>query len=128
MTRRYPRETILQIYLNELNYGNLAYGIEAAAETYFDKPAKDLTLAQAALLAGLPQAPAYYDPYTKLWEADGRPGAVKRRQGEVLRLMVEARGHHGGAGGRRLGRAAGVEAAQAGVQLAVSALRPVCTQ
>jgi membrane peptidoglycan carboxypeptidase len=89
LTRRYPKDTILQIYLNELNYGNLAYGIEAAAETYFDKPASDLTLAQAALLAGLPQAPAYYDPYTKLWQADGRPGAVKRRQAEVLRLMVE---------------------------------------
>ena len=89
LTRRYPKDTILQIYLNELNYGNLAYGIEAAAETYFDRPSKDLTLAQAAMLAGLPQAPAYYDPYTKLWEADGQPGAVKRRQGEVLRLMVE---------------------------------------
>ena len=89
LTRRYPKDTILQIYLNEIYYGNLAYGIEAAAETYFDKPAQELTLAQAALLAGLPQAPSYYDPYTKLWEADGRPGAVKRRQGEVLRLMVE---------------------------------------
>ena len=89
LTRRYPKDTILQIYLNEIYYGNLAYGIEAAAETYFDRPAQDLTLAQAALLAGLPQAPSYYDPYTKLWEADGRPGAVKRRQGEVLRLMVE---------------------------------------
>ncbi len=89
LTRRYPKETILQIYLNEIYYGNLAYGIEAAAETYFDEPAQNLTLAQAALLAGLPQAPSYYDPYTKLWEADGQPGAVKRRQGEVLRLMVE---------------------------------------
>lgn len=89
ITRRYSKETILQIYLNELNYGNLAYGIEAAAETYFGIRAADLTLAQAAMLAGLPQAPAYYDPYTKMWEADGQPGAVKRRQGEVLRLTVE---------------------------------------
>ena len=89
LTRRYPKETILQIYLNEIYYGNLAYGIEAAAETYFGRPSKDLTLAQAAMLAGLPQGPAYYDPYTKLWEAEGRAGAVKRRQGEVLRLMVE---------------------------------------
>ena len=88
VTRRYPKDTILQIYLNEIYYGNLAYGIEAAAETYFNKPSKDLTLAQAAMLAGLPQAPAYYDPYSKLWEADGQPGAVKRRQGDVLRLMV----------------------------------------
>jgi membrane peptidoglycan carboxypeptidase len=89
ITRRYPKDTILQIYLNEINYGNLAYGIEAAAETYFDKSAKDLTLAEAALLAGLPQAPAYYDPYVRLWEGDGQPGAAKRRQGVVLRLMVE---------------------------------------
>jgi membrane peptidoglycan carboxypeptidase len=89
ITRRYSKDTILQIYLNELNYGNLAYGIQAAAETYFNRPAADLSLAQAAMLAGIPQAPAYYDPYTKLWETDGQPGPVKRRQGEVLRLMVE---------------------------------------
>lgn len=89
ITRRYPRDEILQIYLNEVNYGNLAYGIEAAAETYFGKHASELTLAESAMLAGLPQAPAYYDPYTKMWEPDGQPGAVKRRQGVVLRLMVE---------------------------------------
>jgi membrane peptidoglycan carboxypeptidase len=89
ITRRYPKDTVLAMYLNELNYGNLAYGIEAAAETYFGKRATDLTLAEAAMLAGLPQAPAYYDPYTRLWEADGKPGPVKERQGDVLRLMVE---------------------------------------
>jgi membrane peptidoglycan carboxypeptidase len=89
ITRRYPKDTILQIYLNEINYGNLAYGIEAAAETYFDKSAKELTLAEAALLAGLPQAPAYYDPYTRLWEGDGTPGVVKDRQGVVHMLMDE---------------------------------------
>ncbi len=89
LTRRYPKDTILQIYLNEIYYGNLAYGVEAAAETYFGHSSKDLTLAQAAMLAGLPQGPAYYDPYTRLWNADGTAGAVKRRQGEVLRLMVE---------------------------------------
>ena len=88
ITRRYPKDKVLEIYLNEIYYGNLAYGIEAAAETYFDKRAADLTLAEAALLAGLPQAPAYYDPYTRLWNADGTPGAVKRRQGAVLTLMV----------------------------------------
>ena len=89
ITRRYPKDTILQIYLDEIYYGNLAYGVEAAAETYFGRSSRDLTLAQAAMLAGLPQGPAYYDPYTRLWNADGTPGAVKRRQGEVLRLMVE---------------------------------------
>ena len=89
ITRRYSKDTILQIYLNEIYYGNLAYGIEAASETYFGKHAKDLDLAEASMLAGLPQAPAYYDPYTKLWNADGTPGVVKKRQGVVLGLMVK---------------------------------------
>lgn len=82
VSRRYSKTEILEIYLNEINYGNLAYGIEAAAETYFGKEAKDLTLAEAALLAGLPQAPAYWDPYTN-WEG------AKRRQAVVLDRMVE---------------------------------------
>jgi len=82
ITNRYPKDTILEIYLNEIYYGNLAYGIEAAAETYFGKPARDLTLAEAALLAGLPQSPAVYDPYTN-------PEAAKARQAVVLNLMVE---------------------------------------
>jgi penicillin-binding protein 1C len=89
ITRRYPKDTVLEIYLNEIYYGNLAYGVEAAAETCFGKQAADLSLAEATLLAGLPQAPAYYDPYTKLWNADSTPGPVKQRQGTVLRLMVE---------------------------------------
>jgi 1A family penicillin-binding protein len=83
VSRRYSKREILEIYLNEVNFGNLAYGIEAAAETYFGKKAGDLTLAEAALLAGLPQAPAYWDPYTN-WEG------AKRRQAVVLDLMVEA--------------------------------------
>jgi len=82
ITNRYPKDTILEIYLNEIYYGNLAYGIEAAAETYFGKTARDLTLAEAALLAGLPQSPAVYDPYTN-------PEAAKARQSVVLNLMVE---------------------------------------
>ena len=61
ITRTYPRDRILEIYLNEIYYGNAAYGIEAAAQTYFGKPASDLALPEAALLAGLPQAPAFYD-------------------------------------------------------------------
>ncbi|MGD8397838.1 MAG: transglycosylase domain-containing protein, partial [Anaerolineae bacterium] len=83
VSRRYPKRDILEIYLNEINYGNLAYGIEAASETYFGTTAGELTLAQASFLAGLPQAPAYWDPHTNLEGA-------KRRQGVVLRLMVEA--------------------------------------
>ncbi len=84
VTRQYPRDKILEIYLNSINYGNLAYGIEAAARTYFNKDAAALTLAEASLLAGIPQAPAVYDPFT----TDGRE-AVLARQKDVLRLMVE---------------------------------------
>lgn len=83
MVRRYKRDEILEIYLNEINYGNLAYGIEAASETYFNKKAKDLTLGESALLAGLPQAPSYWDPV-----ASEQRGL--RRMQVVLGLMEEA--------------------------------------
>lgn len=59
----YSKETILTMYLNEIPYGSNAYGIEAAANTYFGKKARDLTLAESALLAALPKAPTYYSPY-----------------------------------------------------------------
>jgi len=83
LTRVYPKDTILEIYLNENNYGNLAYGIQAAAETYFRVNAADLTLAQASFLAGLPQAPAMYDPFS------GGLDLALARQEDVLALMVE---------------------------------------
>ena len=82
ITRRYSKDAILQLYLNEIYYGNVAYGIEAAAETYFGKPAAGLNLAESALLAGLPQAPSAYDPLVE-------PQAAKSRQGDVLKRMVE---------------------------------------
>src|SRR5713101_7742263 len=63
MERRYSKQQILELYLNTINYGNGAYGVEAAAETYFQVHASDLTWAQASFLAGLPQAPADYDPF-----------------------------------------------------------------
>ncbi len=62
--RRYSKAEILELYLNEIYYGNMAYGIEAASETYFNKHASQLTFAEAAFLAGLPQAPSVYDVYT----------------------------------------------------------------
>jgi penicillin-binding protein 1C len=62
--RRYTKDEILELYLNEIYYGNLAYGIEAAAETYFSKSASQLSVGEAAFLAGLPQAPSVYDIYT----------------------------------------------------------------
>ncbi len=64
ITRRYSKEEILEIYLNEIYYGNMSYGIQAAAETYFGTTANKLTLGQAAFLTGLPQAPSVYDIYT----------------------------------------------------------------
>ena len=84
LTRLYPKDVVLEIYLNELYYGNLAYGIQAAAETYFNVDAADLTLAQAAFLAGLPQLPATYDPFR------GGLDVALGRQEDVLGLMVEA--------------------------------------
>jgi penicillin-binding protein 1A len=82
LDRAWSKERILTSYLNQSFYGNRAYGIEAASKTYFAKPAKELTLSEAALLAGLPQAPSIYDPFT----APTR--ALARRQ-EVLRAMLD---------------------------------------
>ena len=82
ITRRYSKDEILELYLNENYYGNLAYGVEAAAETYFDTIADKLTLGQASFLAGLPQAPAVYDIYTN------REDTLKRQE-DVLVLMYE---------------------------------------
>ena len=79
----YTKNDILELYLNEIYYGNRAYGVEAAATTYFNKSASDLTLAEASLLAGLPQAPALWDPIAA-------PELALGRQSEVLALMVQA--------------------------------------
>jgi membrane peptidoglycan carboxypeptidase len=59
---KYTKNEILQMYLNSIYYGHHATGVEAAAQVYFGKPAKDLTLAEASLLAGLPNGPSYFDP------------------------------------------------------------------
>lgn len=83
INRRYSKRQILEIYFNQIYYGNLSYGVEAAAHTYLGKSASELNLAEAALLAGLPQSPAVYDPYTN-------PNAAKARQLQVLALMAEA--------------------------------------
>jgi membrane peptidoglycan carboxypeptidase len=84
MERRYTKEQILELYLNSINYGNGAYGAEAAAETYFQVHASDLSWGQASFLAGIPQAPSDYDPF-------GTPdqlAAVRERWREVLDGMV----------------------------------------
>ncbi|MBP8864507.1 MAG: PBP1A family penicillin-binding protein [Anaerolineae bacterium] len=84
LTRRYSKDEILEIYLNNINYGNMAYGVDAAARTYFGASASNLTLGQASFLAGLPQMPAVYDPFH-----GGLDAALKRHK-VVLSLMVEA--------------------------------------
>jgi penicillin-binding protein 1A len=78
--QKHTRTQILTDYLNEVFYGNHAYGAQAAATTYFSKPASKLTLGQAALLAGLPQAPSVYDPLVN-------PRAALARRNEVLQAM-----------------------------------------
>ena len=80
MTRKLSRDEILALYLNQINYGGMAYGVEAAAQTYFGKPAGELLLPECALIAGLPQAPGAYNPFTN-------PELAKERQRVVLGLM-----------------------------------------
>lgn len=82
LTNRYSKDEILALYLNQSYYGGLAYGVEAAAHTYFGKPVSELDLAESALIAGLPQAPGLYNPYTDL-------NAAESRQAVVLRLTEE---------------------------------------
>ena len=84
LKRRFDDNQILEWYLNQIYYGNFAFGAEAAAKRFFGKSAKDLTLGEAALLAGLPQAPGTYDP-TDLAKRD----AAKARQTGVLDLMIK---------------------------------------
>lgn len=79
----YSKSQIIEMYLNQIPYGGTAYGIEAAAQTFFGKSAKDLTLAESALLAGLPQSPTLYSPF------GSHPEYAKQRQEQVLRLMRE---------------------------------------
>ena len=78
----YSKDDILEMYLNHIPYGGTAYGIEAAAQRFFGKNSKDLILSESAFLAGLPQAPTRYSPFTN-------PEQAKARQYEVLRRMFE---------------------------------------
>lgn len=82
LARAYSKEEVLALYLNQVYFGNLAYGIEGAANIYFGKPAAMLDLAECAMLAGLPQAPAIFDPLTN-------PILARDKQSLVLELMVK---------------------------------------
>jgi penicillin-binding protein 1A len=82
LEREWSKDRILETYLNTAYYGNGAYGVEAAAKTYFSRSAQRLTLEEAALLAGLPQAPAQLDPFSN-------PEAARARREQVLSALVE---------------------------------------
>lgn len=84
--RIYSKDQILTMYLNQISYGGSSYGIEAAAQTYFNKHATDLTLSEAALLAGLPSSPTTYSPF------GSQPQLAKERQKMVLTAM-ESQGY-----------------------------------
>ena len=80
--RQYSKQEILEMYLNQIYFGQGAYGIQAAAKTYFNKNAEDLTLPECAMLAGIPKSPNYYSPFNNL-------KAAKARQEVVLSQMVK---------------------------------------
>lgn len=82
LERKYSKDEILELYLNNIYYGNGAYGIDAAARNYFRRPAKELTIAQAATLAALPKSPTIYDPRRN-------PTRARERRNLVLTLMAQ---------------------------------------
>ncbi len=83
LDKELPKDTILQIYLNESPYGGTIYGVEEACLSYFGKHAKDVTLTEAAYIAALPQSPTYYSPYGKHREE------LEKRKNLVLERMYE---------------------------------------
>jgi membrane peptidoglycan carboxypeptidase len=84
LNREFSKNQILEMYLDTIYYGSQTYGVEAAARSYFQTNAHDLTLGQAAMLAGLPQAPSRYNPLTSF-------ASAKQRQAQVLAGMVSER-------------------------------------
>jgi penicillin-binding protein 1A len=82
LERRYSKDRILEMYLNQIYFGHGAFGVEAAARTFFGKSVGQLSLAECTLLAGLPKAPSTYSPFE-------HPEAAKRRRATVLNRMVE---------------------------------------
>ncbi|MFD0674529.1 transglycosylase domain-containing protein [Cohnella sp. GCM10027633] len=84
LEQTYSKDEILELYLNQIYYGHGAYGAEAAARLYFDKPAKQLSIAESALLAGIPKGPRYYSPHL-------HPAESKARRQQVIDAMLETR-------------------------------------
>lgn len=80
--RRYSKDEILTMYFNQIYYGNGAYGVEAAAQSFFNKHTEDLSISESALLAALPRSPTYYDPFKN-------PEKALKRRNIVLNAMIE---------------------------------------
>ncbi len=80
--RNFTKKQILEMYLNQIYFGQGAYGVESAARTYFGKPAEELSLAECAMLAGMPKAPSNYDPYKN-------PLGALQRRNKVLNNLAE---------------------------------------
>lgn len=86
--RTFTKDQILEMYLNEIPYGGTAHGVGTASEVYFGKPVSEVTVVEAAILAGLPQRPSAYSPFTGKNDTDGTPLWKVRARG-VLRRMKE---------------------------------------
>ncbi|MCX8015334.1 MAG: penicillin-binding protein 1A, partial [candidate division WOR-3 bacterium] len=84
LERTYSKDEILEMYLNQVWFGSGAYGVEAAAQVYFNKSVKDLTLPECALLAALPKAPQYYSPYVN-------PAQALKRRNLFLKMLYKAK-------------------------------------
>lgn len=84
LERTYSKDEILELYLNQVWFGQGVYGVEAASQVYFNKSVKDLNLAQCALIAALPKAPQYYSPYVN-------PSAALKRRNMFLKMMYKAK-------------------------------------
>lgn len=87
--RKYSKDQILQLYLNEIPYGSTIYGIEAAAQTYFGKPAKELTIDESAMLAAIPQRPSFYSPYSSSGASEGFKTLIGRQHYTIDRMAAD---------------------------------------
>ncbi|MCK5508425.1 MAG: PBP1A family penicillin-binding protein [Desulfobacterales bacterium] len=87
--RRYTKNEILELYLNQIYFGNGAYGVEAAANTFFNKKAKDLTLSESALIAGIPKAPSLYSPLNNFELATKRRKIVLKQMFETKKISSQ---------------------------------------
>src|SRR5690606_15724701 len=89
LEKLFSKEEILELYLNRIFFDYNAYGVEAAAQTYFNKSAKDVTLAEAAMLAGIPNLPGRYSPYRNFEEAKKRQRIILNRMAELGMITKE---------------------------------------